>query len=162
MGGRPGKPIELHVLQGNPGHFSRAEIGRRRAGEIRLGTKGKFKMPGHLRGDKVASRKWRELVALFVETDASFVTSADVEVMARYCATCSEYENLRQLRAQIVAGADSEDLATVEGQLNKKNEIILRLEGVLFLTPLARVRNVIRKAAPPAEDPLKRAGFGNV
>jgi phage terminase small subunit len=52
-------------------------------------------------------------------------------------------------------------LLNIEIAINKKGDILTKLEDRLFLNPLAKIKNIPKKEAPKA-DPLKERGFGNV
>lgn len=95
MAGRPAKPIELHLLNGNKRHLTKAEIEQRKKSEVKLGEH-KLVCPSYVRQDKNAYKKWKEIVKLYKDID--FVSSADVGLMARYCMAFSEYINLTEHR----------------------------------------------------------------
>lgn len=52
-------------------------------------------------------------------------------------------------------------LLTIETAINKKMDALIKMEDRLFLSPLAKVKNVPKKEPEP-KDPLKERGFGNV
>ncbi|MFA5385999.1 MAG: hypothetical protein WC364_15315 [Eubacteriales bacterium] len=52
-------------------------------------------------------------------------------------------------------------LLNLETAINKKQDMLIKMEDRLFLHPLAKVKNVPRKE-PEKKDPLKERGFGNV
>lgn len=95
MAGRPAKPIELHLLNGNKRHLTKDEIEQRKKSEVKLGEH-KLVCPSYVRQDKNAYKKWKEIVKLYKDID--FVSSADVGLMARYCMAFSEYINLTEHR----------------------------------------------------------------
>lgn len=95
MAGRPAKPIELHLLNGNKRHLTKVEIEQRKKSEVQLGEH-KLVCPPYVRHDKNAYKKWKEIVKLYKDID--FVSSADVGLMARYCMAFSEYINLTEHR----------------------------------------------------------------
>ena len=64
MAGRPAKPIELHLLNGNKRHLTKAEIEQRKKSEVKLGEH-KLVCPSYVRQDKNAYKKWKEIVKLY-------------------------------------------------------------------------------------------------
>ena len=91
MAGRPRKPADWHVLNGNPGHKTKKDLERHKAAEVRLGTS-ILKMPAIVRRDAVARKKWNELKNLYEGIE--FVSSSDVGAIAQLCLAYSELENL--------------------------------------------------------------------
>lgn len=188
MGGRNGQPIALHLAKGNPNRLTKAEIARREKSEVKLGDN-KLKCPEFMKNDVVAFAKWKEITKIYKEID--FVSSGDVGLLARYCMTFSEYQKLLQHRIKIdsIDLLDSDEQAELEKQvgedmaislmnkinyilsvdgvlkidtaINKKMDMLIKMEDRLFLNPLSKVKNVPKKEKEP-ENPLKKKGFGNV
>lgn len=52
-------------------------------------------------------------------------------------------------------------ILTIETAINKKMDMLIKMEDRLFLNPLAKVKNVPKKEEKK-EDPLANRGFGNV
>lgn len=52
-------------------------------------------------------------------------------------------------------------LLNLETAINKKMDMLIKMEDRLFLNPLAKVKNIPKKE-PEKKDPLKEKGFGNV
>ena len=52
-------------------------------------------------------------------------------------------------------------ILSIETAINKKMDMLLKMEDRLFLNPLAKVKNVPKKEEKK-EDPLANRGFGNV
>lgn len=188
MGGRNAKPVTLHLAQGNPNRLTKAEIQRRKKAEIKLGDH-KLKCPQFVKEDVAAYAKWKEITKLYKDID--FVSSGDVGLLGRYCMTFSEYQKLLEHRKRIDSldgltidehdeleqqvGEDAaKDLfnkinyiLSVDGVLkldtaiNKKMDMLIKMEDRLFLNPLAKVKNVPKKE-PEKKDPLTAKGFGNI
>lgn len=128
------------------------------------------------------------------EQGVELLTSSDVGVLARYCKTVSEYERLLEAYQRIENIADNTDplyeyilkqddfamkamtqiaqLASIDGILkietaiNKKMDMIIKMEDRLFLNPLAKVKNVPqpkkeKKESKMAKFMSRRAGGGN-
>ena len=49
----------------------------------------------------------------------------------------------------------------LDNAINKKMDMLIKMEDRLFLTPLAKVKNIPKKE-PEKADPLSHRGFGNV
>ncbi len=96
MAGRNAKPVGLHVAEGNPNRLTKAEIQKRKDAEIKLGG-ARLKCPDYVKADPVALKKWRELVREYTAAAAAgvdLVKSSDIGILARYCKTFSEYQEL--------------------------------------------------------------------
>jgi len=52
-------------------------------------------------------------------------------------------------------------ILALETAINKKGDMLIKMEDRLFLNPLAKVKNIPKKE-PVKDDPLKDKGFGNV
>ncbi|MBE6829157.1 MAG: terminase [Ruminococcaceae bacterium] len=187
--GRNAKPIELLEAEGRK-HLTKEEIQNRKKNEIRFGDH-KLKCPEFVKSDLIASKKWREITALYKEFN--FVGSGDSGLLARYCKSFSEYQDLlasyqrikeihydmkeldealdgtylddeneekrlfsykvkKQLRDMISVNA----LLSIEAAINKKMDMLIKMEDRLFLNPLAKVRNV-----PKQEEEKPPSRWGN-
>jgi phage terminase small subunit len=186
--GRPAYPPELHLMNGNKAHLTKAEIKMRKEAEIKLGEQ-KIVCPTYVKQNKTAYKKWKELKKLYDQFPLT--TSADAGIMSRYCMAFAEYEDLIQRRAEIAdMELDSEEeekmeaaleeqygtrraakmfekieyilstagLLSIDKAINAKMGAILNMEGRLFLSPLDRVKNV-PKRPEKKEDPMQKGGF---
>jgi phage terminase small subunit len=191
MGGRNGKSIELHLAEGNPSHLTRAEIAARQAAEIKLGADDwkNIKPPANVKNDAAAYRWWKSLVKDYksaAEQGVELLTSSDIGLLAIYCKTYSEYEDLQVQRrvliriqeepgifdealeqrgliyAEVKAIQYLSQLASIEGTLkldgaiNKKMDMLIKMQDRLFLNPLAKVKNIPK----PAKEKEKTSKFG--
>lgn len=128
------------------------------------------------------------------EQGVELLTSSDVGALALYCKTFSEYERLLEAYQRIDKIAEDTDslyqyileqdeyamkamsqiaqLASIDGILkietaiNKKIDMLLKLQDRLFLNPLAKVKNVAKKPEPKQESAMakflnRRAGGGH-
>jgi len=172
MGGRNGQPVNLILAKGLSHHLTKAVIEQRKAAEIKTGTKN-LKCPDYVKNDVNAFKRWKEIIKIY--KDADYVSSGDVGMLARYCMTHSEYLRLLDSRKHLEAlEADwsqygdilPEDfsyridqilklnpLLQLETAINKKMDMLLKLEDRAFLNPLAKVKNVPKKEPPAQEDP---------
>lgn len=180
MAGRNAKPITLQLAQGNPNRLTKAEIERRKKSEVKLGDN-KLKCPEFIKKDIPAMTKWKEIVKIYKEID--FVSSGDTGLLARYCMTFSEYLALLdqkqkvdnfEMRFDEITHAFGQELLEglerivklnplmqLDSAINKKMDMLIKMEDRLFLNPLAKVKNVPKKE-PKVVDPLAAKGFGNV
>ncbi|WP_026881414.1 P27 family phage terminase small subunit [Clostridium akagii] len=158
--GRNAKPINLLLAQGKK-HLTKAEIDKRKDTEIKLGNN-KLVCPNYIKNNVNAYKKWKEIVKIYKEVD--FVSSGDTGLLSRYCMTHSEYLNLCETRDRLSGlHADwsqyqnifpEEFQETVERVLysntdlqmetaiNKKMDMLIKMEDRLFLNPLSKVKNV--------------------
>lgn len=188
MGGRNAQPIDLLQAKGKK-HLTKAEIEARKKAEIKLG-KDKLTCPMYVVRDKVAYKKWRDLIADYNKAKAEgidLIRSSDAGILARYCKTFSEYQTLLQARQRVSEiHYDCDDLdeaidsveengdaifsykvkkqirdlfaisgiLTIETAINRKMDMLIKMEDRLFLNPLAKVKNVPKKEEKK-EDPLE-------
>lgn len=198
MGGRNAKPVSLHIAQGNPNRLTKAEIERRKEAEVKIGDTicdYKLECPTYVKNDTIAYEKWKELLKEYRKAEKNgieLISSTDIGMLARYCKTYSEYQDLVNHRNRI-NNIDLDDydeaaeeldekydkrtrndmfkkinyLLSVGGILgldtaiNKKMDMLIKMEDRLFLNPLSKVKNVPKKEKEK-ENPLAERGFGNV
>lgn len=158
--GRNAKPIALHIAQGNPNRLTKAEIEARKKSEIKLGEQ-KFKCPQFIKDDVIAYKKWKELIKEYkiaAENGIELLTSSDIGLLARYCKTFSEYERLLQRKNYEM---ELNEILALETAINKKMDMLIKMEDRLFLNPLAKVKNVPKKEPQKEKDPLAEK-FGDI
>ena len=152
------KPISLHLAEGNPNRLTKAEIAARREAEVKLGATdlSKIKPPPFVQDDTVALAKWRECIKDYKEAAKSGVellTTSDAGTLALYCKTWSEHISLLNYANP---KHDLGEALKLQTAINKKMDMLLKMEDRLFLNPLAKVKNVPRrepaKPANPMED----------
>lgn len=190
--GRNAKPVELLVAEGRK-HLAKSDIEDRKNSEIRFGDH-KLKCPEFVKNDIIAYKKWKEITSLYKDFD--FVSSGDSGLLARYCKSSSEYQDLlnsyqrikeihydmhdldefldetyeeneeekklfsykvkKQLRDMISVNA----LLSVEAAINKKMDMLIKMEDRLFLNPLAKVKSIPKKGKEEPESKWKQFGAG--
>ena len=179
MSGRNAKPIGLHIAEGNPNRLTKEQIEKRKQSEIKLGST-KLVCPNYIKSTVNAYAKWKEIIKIYKEVD--FVSSGDMGLLARYCMTHSEYLNLCetrnrigslradwsqykdsfpeefQLNIEIVLKLNAD--LSLESAINKKMDMLIKMEDRLFLNPLAKIKN-IPKQEPVKVDKIKDR-FGNI
>lgn len=128
---------------------------------------------------------------LAAEQGIELLSSSDVGMLALYCKTYSEYERLQKAyqridniaadsdplykyileqddfamkaMAQIAQLISIDGILKIETAINKKMDMLLKMQDRLFLNPLAKVKNVPKPKEKPNESKMgkfmsKRAG----
>ena len=179
MAGRRGQPIDILIAKGKK-HLTKEEIDIRKKGEIKFGNEALL-CPAYVKSDTTAFSKWREIKHIY--NDVDFVSSSDIGLLGRYCMTHSEYirllnqkkhieefevnyeKLLEHFNPELLEGLDAffkfGPIMQLDNAINKKMDMLIKMEDRLFLNPLAKVRNVPKKEKQVA-DPLKDQGFENV
>jgi len=167
--GRNGQPIDILTAVGKK-HLTKEEIQQRKESEIHVGG-ARLKCPDYVKADPVALKKWRELTKDYKSAAAGgvdLVKSSDTGILARYCKTFSEYMQLCDTRNRLlnikadwsryeeVFPEDFQEAVErllrvnvdlqIDNAINKKQDMLLKMEDRLFLNPLAKVKNVPQKA----------------
>ena len=178
MGGRNGQPVNLIIAKGRSHHLTKEVIEQRKAAEIKTGTK-TLRCPAYVKNNVNAFNRWKEIMKVYKEVD--FVSSGDVGFLGRYCVTYSEYMELLERRKRINhISQDSDDvedyvlgseafndrvkrqlldmistdaILRLDTAINKKMDLLIKMEDRSFLNPLAKVKNIPKKEAPAQEDP---------
>lgn len=159
--GRNAKPTDLHVAEGNPNRLTKEEIKRRKDSEVKLGQdelKG-LKVPSFVRNDEIAFKYWKQLIKEYkkaAEQGVQLLTSSDIGMLALYCKTYSEYEGLQNIEKD---NLEIEAILKIETSVNKKMDMLIKMQDRLFLNPLAKIKNISK---PKTEDkkPSKFSKFG--
>jgi len=176
--GRNGQPIEILQANGKK-HLTRAEIEQRKKDKIKVGTD-KLKCPDFVKDNVESYKKWKEIIKIYKEID--YVSSGDTGLLARYCMTFSEYLKLlnqkkriedfeinykklaEHFNIELLEGLDSffrfEPVMQLDTAINKKNDLLSKMEDRLFLNPLAKVKNVPKQAKEEDKPPSKFSRFG--
>jgi phage terminase small subunit len=162
--GRRAEPIEIIKAKGKSHHLTKKEVERRKTSEVKIKSK-KLIAPEYVKNDLVAFSKWKELTNLFKDVEA--VATTDSGELARYCKHYSEYIELMEQR-EFVKKFDVnwekycmdvtefvqdgvnrflrlDPLMKLEGLINKKSDLLTKLEDRLFLNPISRIKNVPKK-----------------
>lgn len=159
------KPAALHLIEGNPGHKTKAELDRgvtvdsRRPAEPRWadvwpsvrGDQDQQRHAGRLRG--WSREEWRRVVPALA--NIGLLSSVDHQTLVRHCTT---YAIMRQcLRDIAVRGSI---VITERGAvrnpstiaLKQQQDALAKTEAVLGLTPLARDAFGASATPAPADD----------
>lgn len=178
--GRRKKPISI-LKQTKSSHLTKKQIEEREKSEVKNGIK-TLTCPDEVKCDVLAYKKWLEILRIFKKTD--LISSGDVGMLARYCLTYSEYLGLIERRNKLrsfqadwskYSGVLPEDFQNaietvfkfdaylqLETAINKKLELLLKMEDRSFLNPLAKIKGVPKQPDKPKETPLEQKGFGMV
>lgn len=179
-GGRPRKPISI-LKNEKKTHLTKKQIADREKSEVTTGNK-KLEAPEYIKKDLNAYKKWQEVLLIY--KDVEFVSSGDSGFLARYCLTYSEYLGLIERRNRLVSMySDWREYKSVlpeefrmaidelfkfdyelqlESAINKKMELLIKMEDRSFLNPLAKVKGIPQPKEKPKQTPLQQRGFGNV
>ena len=186
MGGRNGQPTSLILAKGRSHHLTKAVIEQRKAAEIKTGTQS-LKCPDYVKNDVNAFKRWKEIIKIYKDVD--FVSSGDIGMLARYCMTHAEYMELLKRKKRINSISEDPDevedyiqgeerfdsrvqkqlldmistnaILRIETAINKKMDLLIKMEDRSFLNPLAKVKNIPKKE-PEKANPLADRGFGDV
>lgn len=148
----------------------------------------KLKPPQFVKDDIGAFKHWKENIKEYkaaAKQGIEIISTADVGQLALYCKTFSEYERLLKIRQKVERMGDDEDvilesdeietlsktiqnqiqyilsidgLLKLEAAINKKMDMLIKMQDRLFLNPLARIKNVPRKEKSKPNNPMD--GFG--
>ena len=148
MPGRHAKPIQLHLVNGNQSRLTAADIAERKTAEIRFGNK-EFVPSDIVKKNKCALKKWNEIIGLYTQYNVDFVSTSDASIIERYCLTYAEYITLQAVRGRIEAMRLNKietyleiSRLNLESDINKKSELLTKLEDRLILNPLSKIKVV--------------------
>ncbi|HCT63751.1 MAG TPA: terminase [Lachnospiraceae bacterium] len=183
--GRNAHPIDILKANGKK-HLTKAEIEDRKKSEMKTGES-KLKAPDYIKNDILAYAKWKEIIKIYKDVD--FISSGDTSILSRYCMTFSEYYNLLErkkridniskncdsledyiesseqfdyrVRKQLIDMISTDAFLRLETAINKKMDMLIKMEDRMFLNPLAKIKNVVKKETP--KEPSKfESRFGGV
>jgi len=183
--GRNAQKLEMLQATGKK-HLTKAEIEARKQAEIKLGKDDlkRVTAPDYVRNNIVAFDKWKKLINEYKEAaknNIEILTSTDIEALAKYCITHSEYLALIDRRNRVddldfvMINYQPEAAAKIRGQkrkalneyyridnvlkletaINKKHDILIKLEDRLFLNPLAKIKNVPKPQKLKPDNPME-------
>jgi phage terminase small subunit len=166
--GRHARPVELAIYNNNSGHRTKKVIKERLAAEkkMKIGND-EFIVTQKILDNKVALCKWNELVEQYKDID--FVTSIDIGSIEKYCLTHAEYYELLECKIELEKKIKDKlklyhaiDELNLDQNINKKLDMLIKLEDRLFLNPLSRIKSVPIKPEEKPASRLEQLGFGNV
>lgn len=158
MAGRPGKPVQLIKLEGNKDRRTKKELEFREKMEQSLYTGTTFKESPAVKSDPIAHKEFLRLKKLYKHIE--FVDGLDEQIINRYCLMVSEIDKLQSLLSD---AEEIEDIISLDKQINKKRDMLLKIEDRLFLNPTARIKAIPKtppedKKESPMAEFLKRRG----
>jgi len=138
------KPLALHVHDPKQ-HLTKEAKEARADSEITMGTLN-FSVPSDVKKDKLALKKWHEVIKIYKDAGLTIVSSTDTGVIARYCMLYSEYWQLLETRraisdmdfpeddmVEMMALSEAEYRAARARRLWSIMEYFTRLDGLLRL-----------------------------
>lgn len=162
------KTGKLALLTNDKMKLSKAEIKRRIKAEERIKVNSKeFIITENVLKNEKAVKKWRELVELYRQIDV--ICDIDAGTLEKYCITYGEYLELLnckiKLRNQYPDDIDylqSLNELKLHNEINKKLDLLIKMEDRLFLNPVSRMKAIPPKPEPKKESLLESMGFGNI
>ncbi|MBY0085762.1 terminase [Brevibacillus brevis] len=133
--GRNGKPISLHLAEGNPNRLTKAEIQARKDNEIKLG---KSELDSEY--EKLLNQ-YQKLEKIAINQD---VFEEYFEGIYEKAAANDEDVRVFGLKAQMYLSqlASIEGILKIETAINKKMDMLIKMQDRLFLNPLSKVKSV--------------------
>ena len=161
--GRNAKSVALHLAEGNLNRLTKEQIKARQEAEIKLGKTDldKLKPPPFVENDLVAFSYWKQLLKEYKEAAKNgieILSTSDVGALALYCKTYSEYESLLKYKTIYGAKANTEniqDILKLETAINKKMDMLIKMQDRLFLNALAKTKNVPKREKKKPDNPLE-------
>lgn len=164
----PKQPLQLSIYNGEKRKESNEKMKeyKKHADKMHIGEK-VFIASDEIREDEKALRKWNELVRLY--KDFVFVTEVDQGTIEKYCLLHSEWfkllkdkKELQQENISMLEYYNKLDTLKIDSQLNKKLDLLIKMEDRLYLNPLSRLKSVPKKQEEKPVSQLEKLGFGNV
>lgn len=187
--GRNAQPIELLMAKGKK-HLTKAEIEERKNSEIKVGSS-KLTCPSYVKNDSIAYKKWKEIIKIYKDIDfvsSSDVgllsrycmtfseyenlikirkninildfNAEDEEEAYKALEEVPEYR-VKYILKKIEYILSSDGLLTLESAINKKMDMLIKMEDRLFLNPLAKVKNVPKQVKSEEQPESRWTKFGN-
>lgn len=153
--GRNAKNVALHIAEGNPNRLTKAEIERRKENEIKVGSK-TIVASEMVMKDQVALQEFQHLKAIYKGID--IVGAADETLINRYCTTFSQYQSLLEYKIKGRNGRrkfNLDELLQLDARIDKKQELLIKMEDRLFLNPVARLKNVPKREKKKPRNPME-------
>jgi phage terminase small subunit len=153
MAGRRAQPIDVIVANGKK-HLTKEEMEQRKKSEIHLGES-RLKCPQYVKNDPVALKKWRELIKdykLAAEANIELIKSSDAGILAMYCKTFSEYQELLKAHQRISKiHYDSDDLEELiddedeEGKKRYSYKVRKQLSDLFSISAILAIEAAVNK-----------------
>lgn len=159
--GRNAQPVDLLAVRGKK-HLTKTEITTRKKQEAKLRSGIRtFRPSPQVKNDLIAHAMFKKLHKLYRSIE--YVERLDENVINRYCLLHSEYTRLRDMRQDLMdqyTAADpverlalTDRILELDKRIEKKMDLLVKLEDRLFLNPTARIKNVPKKTEKEPDDP---------
>lgn len=109
-------------------------------------------VPAKLRGNTEAKKKWDKVIKLYTDANVTFVSTADLETLERYCLAYAEYYELVDLRKNLLKGKKSPEermlvlkTSSIDAKIDAKNKLLTQLSSRLYLDPASRLKQYASK-----------------
>lgn len=171
MAGRPSKPVDLILAEGNKDRRTKAELEFRKQAEKNLYTGENFVESKQVKADTTAHKEFLRLKRLY--SKVAYVDALDQQIINRYCLEITNQYKLQELLDKMESNIDDcENLETkdiiqlyksinsVLSNINKSKDLLLKYEDRLFLNPTSRIKSVPKKPPQP-EKKSKLQSFMN-
>lgn len=163
MAGRHAQPVALIKAKGKSHHITKTEEKRREEAELKLGLKDlkNIKPPAFVENNINALKYWKKHIKEYSDAakiGIEILTTSDIGMLALYCNTYAEYETL--LERKKILELNLEDLdgfLKLESAINKKMDMLIKMQDRLFLNPLARIKSVPAKEKEKPKNAMEEA-----
>ena len=150
MAGRMRKPIDLHLIEGNPSHLTRDEIEERKESEIKVPFTD-VKPPDYLTGSKQIE-KFHYYANMLL--DIGIFTELDTDCLARYLMGEQLYLQYTNLLVKLIKSQDFEQLGKIQTLQDRAFRQCQSCARELCLTVSSRARLVVPKPPENEDDEL--------
>lgn len=150
MAGRPRKPIDLHLAEGNPSHLTKDEIEERKNTELKVPFTD-IKPPDYLTGAKQIE-KFNYYAKMLL--DLGIFTELDTDCLARYITSEQLYLQYTNLLVKLIKSQDFEQLGKIQTLQDRAFRQCQSCARELCLTVSARARLVVPKPTDDEDDEL--------
>lgn len=151
--GRPSKPVAL-LQDGKRDHRSKQYLADRKKAEDKLKTGNSFNESAKVKNDLIAHKEFMRLKNLYSKIE--YVEGLDEQLINRYCLLISELDACKLLHESMENDLDKCDeikdrltlykaIASTQREYMKTQDLLLKMEDRLFLTPAGRIKSIPKK-----------------
>jgi hypothetical protein len=160
MAGRPSKPTELILYEGNKDHRTKEDIEFRKEQEQALYTGIAFEEEKQVKENPTAHRVFLHLKKLF--ENIGFIDGLDQQAINRYCLISSEVEIIQDLINNMDDDIEKcekpseritlyKTIASAEKTLATNRRLLQSMEDRLYMNPATRMRAIPKKPSKEEE-----------
>jgi hypothetical protein len=168
MAGRPSKPVELILIEGNKDHRTKTELKVRKDAEQALYTGFKFREMESVKRNPAAHAQYMRLKKLYKKI--AYIDALDEQIINRYCKEISVVDSLEErmdkLDDELENCKEVEDRLKIydmqnkiQASMNKSKELLIKYEDRLFLNPAGRIKSIPKKPSKEGEKPEGIAAY---